>query len=225
MSYIRCEKICKSFRLSRHEVIEALRDVSLGIERGSMVLITGPSGSGKTTLLSILGTIERPSKGRLFIGDREVNRLSDSAITRLRRSTIGIVFQEFNLIPRLSAWENVSYPLVPLGVGHRERRRRALEVLELVGLSNRCHHTPEQLSGGEKQRVAIARAIIHEPEILLLDEPTSNIDRETALLVLKLLTEMKTSGRTIILSSHDGDLITEVDRTFRLEEGKLVDGS
>lgn len=220
---IKCEDLYKRYSLGRGNEIIALAGINLSIQRGSIALITGPSGSGKTTLLSILGTLERPTKGRVIINDRTVNELSESALARLRRNTMGFLFQDYNLISRLSAWENVSYPLIPLGVKTSERKRRALQLLEMLGLSDRYMHTPEQLSGGERQRLSLARALVNNPEILLLDEPTSNIDHKTAEKILQLLRELKENGKSIVISSHDGQLLSEADQTFQLMDGRLVE--
>ncbi len=220
---IRCEGLHKIYRLGRGNEVVALAGVTLSIRRGTTVLITGPSGSGKTTLLSIMGTLERPTKGRVIINDKTVNELSEAALARFRRDTVGFLFQDYNLIPRLPAWENVSYPLIPLGVRTSERKRRALELLEMLGLSERYTHTPEQLSGGERQRLSLARALINNPEILLLDEPTSNIDHKTAERILQLLRELRQGGKSIIISSHDGHILTEADQTFQIAEGRLVE--
>ncbi|NOY65411.1 MAG: ABC transporter ATP-binding protein [Nitrospirae bacterium] len=220
---IRCEDLYKSYPLGRDNEVVALTGINLSIEKGTLTLITGPSGSGKTTLLSIIGTLERPTKGRVIINDRTVNELSDAALARLRRDTMGFLFQDYNLIPRLPAWENVTYPLIPLGINSSERKKRALQLLEMLGLSHRYTHTPEQLSGGERQRLSLARALVNDPEILLLDEPTSNIDHKTAEKIMQLLRELRENGKSIIISSHDGHLLSEADQTFQLSGGRLVE--
>ncbi len=220
---IRCEEVSKVYKIEKTYRVTALADITLSIPEASIVLIKGPSGSGKTTLLSILATIEKPTSGRVYFFDKEITKYSESALSRLRRQYIGIVFQDFNLIPRLPAWENVSYPLIPLGVKTSERKDRAVNILERLGLKNRIMHTPEQLSGGERQRLSIARALINNPEVIFLDEPTSNIDRDTAKYIIELLKELKGQGKTIVLSSHDGDLISEADQIFNLSSGRLGD--
>lgn len=224
MNYaIRCEEVTKVYSIGKGYQITALSEVTLSIPRASIVLIKGPSGSGKTTLLSIMATIEKPTKGRVFFLDKEISGFSESALARLRRQYVGIVFQDFNLIPRLPAWENVSYPLIPLGVRTSERKERALQLLEKLGLGSRVLHTPEQLSGGERQRLSIARALINNPVLLFLDEPTSNIDHATAEYIIDLLMKLREQGKTIILSSHDGELIAKADRVFKLSSGRLED--
>ncbi len=220
---LKSEDLHKSYSLGRGSEIVALAGITLSVRKGSITLITGPSGSGKTTLLSILGTLERPTRGRVFINGMLVNELSDSALARLRRDTIGFLFQDYNLIARLPAWENASYPLIPLGMGTPERKRRALKLLELLGLSGRYLHTPEQLSGGERQRLSLARALVNDPDILLLDEPTSNIDHRTAEKILEFLRELRERGKSIVISSHDGQLLSEADQTFQLSDGRLVE--
>jgi putative ABC transport system ATP-binding protein len=218
---IRCKGVWKIYNEGRpHEVI-ALSDVKLCIKKGSITIFTGPSGSGKTTLMSIIGTIERPSRGTVYLDGRELTVLSDVALSLLRRRRIGFVFQDFNLIPRLPALKNVSYPLIPEGISTGERRKRAYHILDTLGLSERVNHIPEELSGGEQQRVAIARALVNDPDILILDEPTSNIDQETAQEIVSLLKNLKREGKTIILSTHDGDLIADADAVYKISKGRI----
>ncbi len=220
---IRCKEVTKVYKIEKTYRVDALSDITLSIPEASIVLIKGPSGSGKTTLLSILATIEKPTSGRVYFFDKDITRYSESALSRLRRQYIGIVFQDFYLIPRLTAWENVSYPLIPLGIKTSERRNRAISILDRLGLKDRIMHTPEQLSGGERQRLSIARALINNPEVIFLDEPTSNIDSVTARYIIDLLKELREQGKTIVLSSHDGDLISEADQVFNLKNGRLWD--
>ncbi len=222
---IRCEGIWKIYRRSRSSEIVALSDINMSVHKGSITVIKGPSGSGKTTLISIIGTIERPTKGTVYIEDRALTELSDIALSRLRRRRIGIVFQDFNLMPRLSAWENVSYPLIPEGIKTYERKKRACELLEMLGLEGRYDHTPEELSGGEKQRVAIARALINNPDILILDEPTSNIDSKTAMEIIDLIRKLRMDGKSILICTHDGQLLSDADHIYTLHKGKIIDDS
>ena len=200
---IRTEKLCKFYSLhSRHEV-RAIRDIKLNIAKNTFAVFKGPSGSGKTTLLNVIGALDRPTEGKVFIYDEEITSFSDIGLSRLRREKIGFIFQNFHLIPRLSSWENVSYPLIPLGIGFKERFQKAKLLLEKVGLGDRLDHTPEELSGGQQQRVAIARALINNPEIIIADEPTSNIDEETSVHLLELLKELRNHGVTILVATHD----------------------
>lgn len=220
-NFINCINVSKVYNPGRANEVTALSDVTISIERGSYTILTGPSGSGKTTLISIIGTIERPTRGRISVDGKDLLILSESALSLLRRKRVGFVFQSFNLIPGLTAWENASYPLIPVGIREGERKKKAVEVLGRLGLSGRVDHTPEELSGGEQQRVSIARALINDPDIIILDEPTSNIDSDTARAILGLLGELKAGGRTIILSTHDGDMIKDADAVCRLHRGQL----
>lgn len=218
---IRCEGIWKVYHEGRPYEVIALQDVSLQIERGALTVFQGPSGSGKTSLLSILGAIDRPTRGRVCIDEKDITTLSEDSLAYVRRR-MGFVFQQFNLISGLKAWQNVAIPLIPLGISERERKERAIQLLKGLGLSERVYHRCEEMSGGEQQRVAIARALINEPDILFLDEPTSNIDSETAELIIHLLQELKSKGMTIILSTHDEKVVKFADSLYILKRGKLA---
>jgi putative ABC transport system ATP-binding protein len=202
---VKTESVSKIYRLSKHNKIEALKNITLCISRGQSVLIGGPSGSGKSTLLNLLGFLSLPSSGRILHGSEDVTRYSEEELCRIRRHKIGFIFQEFHLLPRMTAWENVSISLVPLGVREKERFLRACVLLERLGLQERLFHRPEELSGGEQQRVAAARALINNPEFILTDEPTSNIDAVSAQKVLEILADLKNKGCTIVVSTHDLD--------------------
>ena len=218
---LRTENVSRWYNVGRRHEVRAVEDISLEILENQIVVLYGPSGSGKTTLLSLMGTIDRPTGGKIFLKGRDVTQFSDLELSRIRRETIGFVFQSFNLFSGLSAWENVSYPLIPLGVGSKERLARAGFLLERLGLGDRIDHSPEELSGGEQQRVAIARALINNPHILIADEPTSNIDAESVERLLEILGELKGDGKTIIVSSHDPVLKNHGDALFNLERGRL----
>lgn len=220
---VRTEGVSKTYRLSNRNRVEALKDLTISISRGKFVLIEGPSGSGKTTLLNLLGCLDFPSKGRLFFHEEEVTDFNESSLCRIRRDKIGFVFQQFHLLLRMTAWENVSIGLIPLGVSEKERFTRAKTLLEQLGLNERIHHRPEELSGGEQQRVSFARALIQEPELILADEPTSNIDADSAERVLQILTELKSRGCTIVVASHDAETFQRagVDAQFRLAKGRI----
>jgi putative ABC transport system ATP-binding protein len=168
-----------------------------------------------------MGTIDRPTSGKIFFNGRDVTRFSDLELSRIRRETIGIVFQNFNLFNGLAAWENVAYPLIPMGVGVHERFKRAMNLLNMLGLGERVRHTPEEMSGGEQQRVAIARALINHPQILIADEPTSNIDEDSAETLLKIMATLKSEGKTIVISSHDPLIREHADVCFVLNRGRL----
>jgi putative ABC transport system ATP-binding protein len=226
---VKGEDISKIYRLSRQNRIEALRNITIQIRKGQSVLIGGPSGSGKSTLLNLLGCLDRPSGGRIFIRGKEVTGYSEEELCRTRRASIGFVFQEFHLLPRMTAWENASVGLVPLGVSEKERFNRAGVLLDRVGLHERVFHRPEEMSGGEQQRVAVARALINDPEFLLADEPTSNIDAVSAQRVLELLAELRSKGCTIVVAAHDVDLFRKAvsgEKIFQADaEYSLVDGT
>lgn len=219
---LQARNVSKWYHVGRPHEIRAVDDISLEIQENQTAVLYGPSGSGKTTLLSLMGTIDRPTSGKIFLREQDVTRFSELEISRIRRETIGFVFQSFNLFSRISAWENVSYPLVPMGVPVRERYERAGDLLERLGLGDRLDHTPEELSGGEQQRVAIARALINNPEVLIADEPTSNIDAHSIGRLLEILGQLREERKTIIISSHDPVFMEHGDVLFNLERGKLA---
>jgi putative ABC transport system ATP-binding protein len=204
--------------------VDAVRDVDLVIERGEFVAIVGPSGSGKTTLLQLLGGLDRPTSGEVQFEGRNLATLKESELTSLRLSTIGFVFQQFNLIPTLTARQNIELALAPAGRKPAERSALVRGLLDAVGLGNRGHHLPSQLSGGEQQRVAIARALANEPDVLLADEPTGNLDSTTGQEIIALLRDLNASSeQTIVLITHDADVAAEVTRTVRMQDGSIAD--
>jgi putative ABC transport system ATP-binding protein len=219
---IRTEKVDKFYYLGRPEEVRALNQVALDIFKNRIVLFRGPSGSGKTTLLNLISTIDRPTKGRIFLFGEDISKYSDVGLSRIRQKRIGLIFQNFNLLPRLSAWENVAFPLLPLGVLEKERQKRSVEILIQLKLEKRVNHPPEQMSGGEQQRVAIARALINDPEIIMADEPTSNIDAESVKNLLEIFTDLKRKGKTIIVSSHDPIFLDFSETIFFLKDGNLM---
>jgi putative ABC transport system ATP-binding protein len=203
--------------------VHAVRDVDLEIARGEFLVIVGPSGSGKSTLLQLLGTLDRPTNGQLEFEGRELARLGDGELTELRLKSIGFIFQQFNLIPTLTAAQNVEVALAPGGLDGDARRARVHELLESVGLGGRAHHLPSQLSGGEQQRVAIARALANNPHVLLADEPTGNLDTATGEEIMTLLKELSTrSGHTVVLITHDVEIAAEAPRVIRMQDGRLL---
>lgn len=220
---IQAEKVDKIYCQGRPEEVRALRQIDLEIPKNRLVLIRGPSGSGKTTLLNVISTIDRPTQGRVLLYGEDVSKYSDVQLSRVRQKTIGLIFQNFNLLPRLPAWENVAFPLLPLGIMEKERRRRSMEMLIQLKLEKRIDHPPEQMSGGEQQRVSIARALINDPEIVIADEPTSNIDAESINILLEILMDLKRRGKTIIVSSHDPVFLDFSEITFLLKDGRLID--
>jgi putative ABC transport system ATP-binding protein len=211
----------KTYNPGKSTEVRALSGINLSILENQLSVLYGPSGSGKSTLLALLGTLERPSSGAILLRGKDVTRYSDVGLSRLRRKTFGFVFQSFQLIPRLSAWENVAYPLIPIGIRFQDRLNRASRLLEQLGLADRIHHTPEELSGGEQQRVAIARALVNDPEILIADEPTSNIDAEAVEILLAILSDLKQKGKTILVATHDPVFRDFAEVLFYLKKGKL----
>ena len=202
--------------------IDALRGVSLFVREGEFVSIMGPSGSGKTTLLGILGCLDRPTTGTYSLVGEEMSSLDETRRARIRGERIGFVFQAYNLLPRSNAYKNVELPLVYAGVPPRERRRRVLEALAEVGLAERARHLPTQLSGGEQQRVAIARALVVRPSVVLADEPTGNLDSESAEEVLTLLERLNRRGATIVLVTHSEEVAERASRMVRFADGRIV---
>jgi putative ABC transport system ATP-binding protein len=220
---VRAEDVTKTYAASGVEV-RALRGVSVAVEAGAFIAFIGPSGSGKTTLLNLLGCLDKPSSGRLEVAGTDVTRLDRRQAAAFRGARIGFVFQSFNLIPVLTAFENVEYPLVMVQERPaRERRARVLELLEAVGMAGQRDQRPEQLSGGQKQRVAIARALVTSPELVLADEPTANLDRETAQTIIALMKRMRDEvGTTFLFATHDTRIIDAAELVYTLEDGRLT---
>ena len=202
--------------------VHALRGISAGIEAGSMTAIVGPSGSGKSTLLNLLGALDQPTSGQVTVAGMDLGKLDDNALTKLRRERIGFVFQFFNLLPTLNAKENVLLPAKLAGLGGKELDARAVDLLTRVGLKDRMHHRPDQLSGGEMQRVAISRALIMDPPVLLADEPTGNLDSKTGREVMGLLRGAVDARRTVILVTHDPRMAQIADRVLTIRDGELA---
>jgi len=206
--------------------VEAIRGVTMAITRGRFSMIVGPSGSGKTTLLNLIGCIDRPSRGRLEVCGQDVARLSDDAITEFRSRHIAFVFQGFNLLPVLTAFENVEYPLLLLGVPAAERKRRTEAMLEAVGLPGHHHHRPNQLSGGQKQRVAIARALVKRPALVLADEPTANLDTRTGAEIIAVMRRVQhDQAVSFVFSTHDPQLMSHAEETFAIRDGVLAEAA
>jgi len=224
MSLIELDEICKVYSLGEAQV-EALRGVSLSIDQGEYIALMGPSGSGKSTLMNMVGCLDRPTSGSYLLGGEEVAKMSRDARARLRNRQFGFVFQNFNLLARTSALENVELPLLySLRMSGWERRRRAVEVLEKVGLAERLHHHPGQLSGGEQQRVAIARALVNQPSIIMADEPTGNLDSRTSREVIDLIRRLNEETEiTIVLVTHDQYVARHAQRILVLKDGQIVE--
>jgi putative ABC transport system ATP-binding protein len=218
---IKVENVKKIYRMGDNEV-RALDGVSLVVEEGEFLIVMGPSGSGKTTLLHLMGCLDKPTEGEIYIASTPVSKLNDSQLAKIRNKMVGFVFQQFNLLPRLTALENVELPMVYAGVPKSARRKKAKELLELVGLGDRLHHRPTQLSGGQMQRVAIARALANDPMVLLADEPTGNLDSKSGEEILKIFSELNERGQTIIIVTHDPEVAKHAGRIVRMRDGKIV---
>lgn len=219
---IRMENITKSYSLGG-EVVHALRGVSLQIGKGDFLAIVGPSGSGKSTLMNIIGCLDRPDEGRYILDGKEIDKMIDSELATVRNEKIGFVFQNFHLLAKLTALENVELPLLYRGVKTKERQKIAYEYLEKVGLKDRARHLPNQLSGGQQQRVAIARALVGTPPILLADEPTGALDSKTSKEIIQLMKQLNEQGHTILLITHDWEVANEAKRIVRIQDGQLFE--
>jgi len=219
---LRTEELTKIFRRSRAREVVALQNVELIIDEGRYALFRGPSGSGKTTLFTLLAGIARPTRGCVCFRGEDLSRFSDVELCRLRRNRIGFIFQDFQLFPRLTVLENASIPLLPLNLTRSVRFQKAAALLEQLGLGDRLDHSPEEMSGGERQRLAIARALVNDPELILADEPTSNIDTDSAARVAALFKELNAEGKTILVTGHRDDLLGDADEVYQLDRGKIV---
>ncbi|HHW10634.1 MAG TPA: ABC transporter ATP-binding protein [Firmicutes bacterium] len=215
---LRLQNITKVYNNGRISV-QALRDINFHIKPGEFVAIMGPSGSGKSTLMNILGCLDRPTTGSYKLDNKEVARLSDAELAEVRNKYIGFIFQSFNLLPKLSALQNVELPLIYAGVTGRERARRARKALEDVGLAERMHHRPTELSGGQQQRVAIARALVNQPKLILADEPTGNLDSKSGLEIMQILDQLNKEGNTIVMVTHDPQVAAWAGRLIEVYDG------
>jgi len=223
MAVVSVVSVAKAYRLGR-TTVRALREVTLEIETGELVALSGPSGSGKTTLLNIMGCLDRPTSGQVSVMNEDVLALSDARLSDLRNRLIGFVFQTFNLIPVLTARENVEYPLLIRGVARGERERRVSAILEEVGLRDHARHRPDELSGGQRQRVAIARALVSNPQIVLADEPTASLDSETGRSIVELIKRMnREHAVTVVFSTHDPEVLRYADRVVLIRDGQLTE--
>ncbi|MEM4153105.1 MAG: ABC transporter ATP-binding protein [Candidatus Pacearchaeota archaeon] len=221
---LRVENLTKIYDLGEIKV-KAVDDVTFSVPKNKVIAIMGPSGSGKSTLLHLIGCLDKPTKGKVYIDNIDTSKLNDNQLAKLRNEKIGFVFQFFNLHPLLTAIENVELPETIKGINENERKKKALELLKLVGLETRANHFPNQLSGGEQQRVAIARALINDPSIILADEPTGNLDTKSSHEIMKLLVKLKEKA-TIIVITHDIDIAEHADHIIKIRDGKIeyIDG-
>lgn len=215
------ENVKRAYQTGKVEV-QALQGINLIIKAGEFVALVGSSGSGKSTLMNILGLLDRPTSGKMFLDGKEVSFLDEDDRAHLRRDKIGFVFQSFNLLPRLSAQENVELPLIYKHISFQQRLEKAAKNLDLVGLSSRLEHLPSELSGGQQQRVAIARALVNDPEVILADEPTGNLDSRSGEEVMNIFVRLHQSGRTIILVTHDSQIASFAQRTVTIKDGLIV---
>ena len=220
MNIIRLENIRKSYFMGKQE-LEVLRGISLEIDKNEYVALMGPSGSGKSTLMNILGCLDSPTSGTYILNGQDVSGMEDNALADVRNQEIGFVFQQFNLLPRLTALENVALPLVYAGMSKKSRTEKAKQVLEMVSLTDRSHHKPNELSGGQCQRVAIARALVNEPAIILADEPTGNLDSVTSQEIMEIFGDIHKAGNTVILVTHEEDIANHAHRVVRLRDGMV----
>ncbi len=215
---ISVDKLVRNFRLGK-QLIKVLKEISFSINKNEYVALMGPSGSGKSTLMNILGCLDTPTGGTYVLNKQEVGSLSDDELAEIRNKEIGFVFQTFNLLPRSTALDNVSLPLIYAGLSKTDRDKRAMEVLTQVGLNDRVEHKPNELSGGQRQRVAVARALVNKPSIILADEPTGNLDSKTSYEIMALFDEIHKNGNTIILVTHEEDIAQHAHRIIRLRDG------
>jgi putative ABC transport system ATP-binding protein len=222
MALLDIQLLAKEYTMGQ-QVLRALDGVSLAIERNEYVAITGSSGSGKSTMLNILGCLDRPSEGKYVLNGKDVSRLNPDELADIRNREIGFIFQSFNLLPRANALANVMQPLIYRGMPLKERKARATEALEHVGLGARMDHLPNQLSGGQRQRVAIARALITNPSILLADEPTGNLDSRTTQEIMKLFDELHAQQQTIVIVTHEPEIAAHCHRIVRMEDGRVAE--
>lgn len=222
MPMIEIRDVTKVYTMGNFQV-HALRGVSLDIQSGESVAIMGPSGSGKSTMMNLLGCLDRPTSGAWLLNGEEIGKKSDNELATIRNRTVGFIFQNFNLLAKATALQNVEMPLMYRGLPGRERLRMAKEALERVGLGGRLHHKPTELSGGQQQRVAIARALVGQPQIIMADEPTGNLDSRSGMEIVTMLQEMNDQGITLIMVTHDNTIAAHCKRVVRLRDGRVVD--
>lgn len=217
---IHLENITKSYFMG-NQAIPVLKGISLDIQKNEYVALMGPSGSGKSTLMNILGCLDTPTGGKYILNGKDVSKMPDDELADVRNGEIGFVFQQFNLLPRLTAVENVALPLIYAGIGKKERTDRAMEALKKVGLESRSHHKSNEMSGGQIQRVAIARALVNNPSLLLADEPTGNLDSKTSVEVMEIFGQIQAAGNTVVLVTHEEDIAEYAKRVVRLRDGNI----
>jgi putative ABC transport system ATP-binding protein len=219
---VRVEQLTKDYYLQGHVPVHVLRGIDLSVDEGDFVALMGPSGSGKSTLMNILGCLDRPTSGRYFLGENDVSQLTDDQLSEIRSSSLGFIFQAYNLLPQYTVVENIELPLIYQGVPPSDATKlRCTSLAEMVGLAERLDHKPLQLSGGQQQRVAIARSLVNDPHVVLADEPTGNLDSRTSLEIMKMLTTLNNAGKTIIMVTHENDIAEWARRVVRLRDGLI----
>jgi putative ABC transport system ATP-binding protein len=218
---IEIKDMWKKYDMGQAEPLIVLRDINLEIRKNEFVAITGPSGSGKSTMMNMVGALDKPSFGAIYLKEKDISSMSESSLAFLRGKTIGFIFQQFHLLPTLTALENVTLPMEILGAPENESKEKAKKLLEMLGLGDRMHHKPNQLSGGQQQRVAIARSLANDPEIILADEPTGNLDSKTGKFVMDFLGKMNEEGKTIILITHDLEIVNYAKRIIYIKDGMI----
>lgn len=218
---IELKNVSKTYTL-KNEKIYALKGINLKINKGEFVSIIGPSGSGKSTLMNIIGCLDTPSTGEYFLDNRNVTKLNDDKLSEIRNNKIGFIFQNFNLIPKLTAFENVELPLIYRGIDNEERLQKIIDSVEMVGLLDRINYRPNELSGGQQQRIAIARALVGEPDIILADEPTGNLDSKAGESIMNILAHINNAGKTVVLITHDINICQYAKRIIKVMDGEIV---
>lgn len=220
-SVIRLDNVWKRYEMGKAGGLTVLKEINLDIKKGEFVAITGPSGSGKSTIMHLVGALDVPSHGDIYLGEKNIKKISETSLAILRGKTIGFIFQQFNLLPTFNALENVMIPMELVDMPDKEARNRAEELLTLMGLEDRMKHKPTELSGGQQQRVAIARALANDPEVILADEPTGNLDSKTGKFVMDFLERLNKQGKTIILVTHELNLVSYASRVIYLKDGRI----
>ncbi|WP_312700800.1 ABC transporter ATP-binding protein [Sedimentibacter sp.] len=218
------KNITKTYDMGSVQV-EVLRGITMHVDEGEFIAIVGPSGSGKSTLMNMIGCLDTPTTGEYYLDGREISTYNEKQLSKIRNEKIGFIFQKFNLLPKLSALENVELPLIYRGMSQKERRQRSIDALTKVGLDDRMNHKPTELSGGQQQRVAIARALAGDPPVLLADEPTGNLDSKSGSDVMNLIKQLSSEGKTIVLITHDNEIAMEAEKTIIIKDGMLVNGN